>query len=240
MARRPTVLCLIPARSGSKRIPSKNTKLFQGEPLVGRTIAQALSLGFVDRIVVDTDSKEIARIGKKYGAEVPFLRPKRLATDSAQLSDAVLHVLKKLEVDEGFRSDFILLLQPTSPLRELEDIQKCWKRIKQGDVDAVVTIARTHPQLFVMKKRGLIERANKKIVSSSNMQSWPEGYLLNGCFVYIIKTDVFKREKTFVPRRTAGIVCPRWRSIDLDTKEDWVMAELVHKNRARIERALKK
>ena len=234
MTRPPSILCIIPARGKSKRIPGKNIRPFAGKPLVAHTILQARKLSFVDRIVVDTDSPKIAAVAKKYGAEVPFLRSARLATDVATITDAVLHLLARLEKAEGYKPDYVLLLQTTSPLREVRDIQKCWQRMKRGGEDAVVTVARTHPQLFVMDKKGTIVRANKRVVRSPNMQSWPTSYLLNGCFAYIIRTTALKREKTFVPKRTAAVECPRWRSVDLDTPEDWVMAELIYKNRKSI------
>jgi len=234
---KPRVLCVIPARSGSKRIPGKNAKLFLGKPLISYTIRQALKVPFVNRVIVDTDSSSIAKIAQKYGAEVPFLRPKYLATDKAKVMDSILHLLGRL-AKEGYRPDYILLLQTTSPLRELRDIEACWKRMQKGDATTVLTVCPTHPQLYYLGPNDDVILANKIMAESSNTQSWREGYLLNGCFVYLMKTEALLREKKILTKKTKAVVCPRWRSVDLDVPEDWVMGELLYKNRAKIEKAL--
>lgn len=239
MTKVPTVLCIIPARAGSKRIPGKNTKKFVGRPLIAYAIEQAKKLAFVNRVVVDTDSIAIATLAKKLGAEVPFLRPVPLASDTAKVVDSVLYLLMRLKKEEHYTPNFILLLQTTSPLRELQDIYACWNEIQKGNTDAVLTVAPTHPQLYTLRKGGILQSANKTRVRSSNMQAWPESYLLNGCFAYIIRTKVFLRDKTFQPKNTAAVLCPRWRSVDLDTKEDWVMGEFLYRNKKKIAFALK-
>lgn len=239
MSMQSRTLCIIPARGSSKRIPGKNSKLFAGKPLIAHTIAQSKQLKFVDRIIVDTDSPDIAAIAKKYGAQVPFLRPARLAGDKAKVADSAAHLLSRLAQEEEYRPEFILLLQTTSPLRELQDIEACWKKMQKGGADAVITVCPTHPRLYYLTKKGELLLANRKVVDSSNVQAWPPAFMLNGCFVYLIKTKTFLKERVFIPKRTKAVVCPRWRSADLDTPEDWVLAEHLYKNRGKIERALK-
>ena len=110
------VLCIIPARAGSKRIPGKNTKLFFGKPLIAHTIEQARKTAFITRVIVDTDSPHIAKIALKYGAEVPFLRPAELAKDTSKVVDSILCLLAKLKADEGYVPEYLVILQTTSPL----------------------------------------------------------------------------------------------------------------------------
>ena len=111
-----TTLAIIPARGGSKRIPNKNIRNFCDKPLIAYTIEQALATPFITRVIVDTDSKEIAKIAKTYGAEVPFIRPSHFATDKASINDALRHLLSSLKKEEGYEPDYIVLLQTTSPL----------------------------------------------------------------------------------------------------------------------------
>lgn len=231
-------LAIIPARGGSKGIPGKNIKIFHSKPLIAYTIEQAKQTGLFDRIIVDTDDKKIAAVAQKYGAEVPFLRPKRLASDKASVIDAVLLLLKRLKEKQSYEPDIITLLQTTSPLREISDIKKCWKSMQDPQIKSVCTICETHPRLYRLDGRKRLVLANKTEDSSTNRQAWPVGYLLNGCMVYMIRTDDFLKTKKFINNDTRGIVCPRWRSIDLDSKEDWVLAETIYANKKKIERGL--
>ncbi|MEK7208074.1 MAG: type II toxin-antitoxin system PemK/MazF family toxin [Patescibacteria group bacterium] len=232
------ILVYIPARGGSKRIPRKNIRLFAGKPLLARAIEQAKTVRFADRVVVDTDSEEIAAVAKKYGAEVPFLRPKRLAGDRAQVADALLCLLARLKKEEGYAPEHLVVLQTTSPLRELRDIEACWKLMQETDADTVLTVAPTHPRLYHLDRRGNIILANKRAVPSTNIQAWPPAYLLNGCFVYILKTAAFLKQRKVIMKNTKAIICDKWRSVDLDSPEEWVAAEFLFRHREEIGRDL--
>ena len=107
------LLAIIPARSGSKRIKNKNIKNFLGKPLIAYAISHAKKIPFVDRVVVDTDSQKILSIAKKYGAETPYLRPRKLASDKAQVIDAIIHLLNTLKKDEEYEPTHITILQAT-------------------------------------------------------------------------------------------------------------------------------
>ncbi|MEK7125819.1 MAG: acylneuraminate cytidylyltransferase family protein [Patescibacteria group bacterium] len=227
----PKILAIIPARSGSKRIPNKNIKNFLGKPLIARTIEQALACRFIDRVLVDTDSSKIATIAKRCGAEVPWLRPASLAGDTARVIDSIFYDLNRLKKEESYQPDYVLILQTTSPLRELRDIKDCWEMMRTGGASTVLTICPTHPKLYHLDKRGFIKLANGSEKKTNNTQAWPAGYVLNGCFVYIIKTAVLLREKRIITKKTRAVICPKWRSIDLDTPEEWAMAELLYKNK---------
>lgn len=234
------ILVIIPARAGSKRIPNKNIKKFLGKPLIAYTIKQALSLRFVDRVIVDTDSPKIAKIAKQYGAKVPWLRPAYLTRDNSQFVYSVLNVLKRFKKEEDYVPTHIMILQATSPLREIQDVTDCWKLIKSTDATTVLTVCPTHPRLYHLKKNNDIFLVNGSEAQSTNMQAWKPGYILNGCFVYIVKTPALLREKRVITKKTKAIICPKWRSVDLDTPEDWVLAELLYKNKKAIASRIKK
>ena len=233
------ILVIIPARGGSKRISNKNIRNFLGKPLIAHTILQAKSNKLIDRVIVDTDSPKIASVAKKYGAEAPYLRPKHLAGDKAQVVEAIIHLLNRLKKDEGYAPTHIVILQTTSPLREHRDIQACWNLMKRTNASTVLTIAPTHPRLYYLDNKSNIILANKKTSKSSNIQQWPPAYLLNGCFVYIVKTSALLKEKSVFTKNTKAVVCNKWRSIDLDTPEEWVLAEFLFKNKKALENQIK-
>lgn len=236
--KKPRVLVVIPARGGSKRIRNKNIRPFSGKPLIAHTIRQALALPFADRIIVDTDSTRIANVARKYGAEVPFLRPAHLAGDRSQTVDSLLYVLAHLEKD-GYKPDYILILQTTSPLREVGDIRKTWALMQRGGATTTVCVCPTHPQLYYLGKKNELELVNKPKRYSSNTQAWRDAYILNGSFAYVVDVQALKRERRIITKKTKAVVCPKWRSVDLDTPEEWVVEELLYKNRDAITKRLK-
>ena len=225
------ILAYIPARARSKRIPNKNIKNFLGKPLIAYTIEQAKAHEVISRVIVDTDSKKIAKIAKQYGAEVPFLRPRHLATDTTLIIDNILYVLTKLAKDEGYKPEYLMILQTTSPLRESKDIDDCIALMKEGGATTVLTVAPTHPKLYRLTPDNYTVLVNGSEHDPSNTQAWPKAYLLNGCFVYLIKIEVLLKEKNVITKKTRAVICPKWRSIDLDTPEDWIMAEVFYKNK---------
>jgi len=232
------ILAIIPARSGSKGIPNKNIRNFCGKPLLAYPIEVAKKSGVFDRIIVDTDSEEIAKIGKRFGAQVPYLRPKQLATDNSVVIDAVLLLLERLKAD-GYIPDIVSLLQTTSPLREVEDVLDCYKLLQKSGVDSVVTVCESHPRFYHLESDGKLVLVNKETENMINRQQVPMGYILNGCIVYMIKTSAFLKKKLFIYNGTYAVVCPKWRSVDLDNIEDWVHAEILYKNKDLIKRRLK-
>ena len=233
------LLTIIPARAGSKRIKNKNIKKFLGKPLIAYAISHAKKNPWIDRVIVDTDSLKIASIARKYGAEAPYLRPKRLAGDKAQVVDAIIHLLNKLKKDEEYEPTHVMILQTTSPLVEQKDVNACWDLMKKTDSTTVLTMAPTHPRLYWLNNKQNIVLANQNLIKSTNIQAWREAYLLNG-FVYIVKTSALLREKSIITKNTRAVICDKWRSVDLDTAEDWALAELLYKNKNRIKNRIKK
>ena len=129
-----TVLAIIPARAGSKGIINKNLKNFCGLPLIGHSINQAKSSKFIDKVIVSTESTDIRKVAQDLGAEVPFLRPKSLATDSAGNNEVILHAINKLKYD------IFILLQPTSPLRTSYDIDNCLNEMMRNKASMIFSI----------------------------------------------------------------------------------------------------
>jgi len=230
-------LAIIPARLGSKGIPRKNIRLFLGKPLIVYTIEQAKAAGIFDRILVDTDSELIANIAKKNGAEVPFLRPKELAKDNSSIVDAVLLLIDRLK-KTGYEPDVITLLQTTSPLREIADILVCWQKMQKKGVKSVCTVCQSHQRLYHLAQDGKLILVNPDSEAGINRQEVEKGYLLNGCMVYMIRLKTFLAIKKFGSSKTFGIILPKWRSVDLDEIEDWILAENIFKIREAIARRI--
>ena len=234
-----SILAIIPARSGSKRIANKNIRNFLGKPLIAYAIEQARACNFIDRIMVDTDSPQIAKIALKFGAEVPWLRPKRLAQDKSRIVDSVLYNLRRFKEQENYQPDYVIILQTTSPLREKKDILDCWRLMQKTKASTILTVSPTHPRLYYLGKKQNIILANGRESQSTNVQAWRPGYILNGCFVYIIKTSALLKEKSVITKNTKALICDKWRSVDLDEPADWVLAEYLYKNRKKITKRIK-
>jgi len=149
-------------------------------------------------------------------------------------------ILDRLEKEQNYKPTHLLILQTTSPLRELKDIMDCWKLMQSTNATTVLTVCPTHPCFYHMKENKDITIVNGNEGISTNMQAWPEGYILNGCFVYIVDIPTLRKERRVITAKTKAVVCPKWRSADLDTPEEWVMAEVLYKNKKKIEKQIKK
>lgn len=224
------VLAYIPARAGSKRLPGKNIKDFMGKPLIAYAIEQALAMPFIDRVIVDTESEEIAAIAKQYGADVPFLRPNELAQDDSNVIDTIIYTLDRLKEDEGYVPTHLLILQTTSPLREPEDIERSWKKILETDATAVITVCQIHPKLYNVDDEDTLHLVNNSDNTSTNAQAWDDGFIPNGG-VFITAVPELYSERTVMTKNTKAVVCPNWRSVDVDIPEEWAMAEVLYKHR---------
>lgn len=234
------IVAIIPARGGSKGILNKNIRVFEGKPLLAHTIAAAKKSRYITRIVVSTESEAIADVAIKYGAEVPFLRPMKLAQDRSKATDAVHHLLVTMEKKTGYRPDYVVLLQPTSPFRESEDIDGALDLLFKQKASAVVSVCRTEQLLFIKDKKGTLKLvSDKSFLKSGNRQELPDTYKLDGSMVYAIKTSVFLKKKTFIPKGVIAFEIPRWRAVDIDEPQDFLVGELIFHNRKKIERALK-
>ena len=227
------ILGLIPARSGSKGLPRKNIKPLLGKPLIARTIEQALVSKYLNRVVVSTDDKEIAEISIKYGAEVPFVRPKELAEDDAKGIDVVLHAIDWFKEDDKQKKyDLIMLLQPTSPLRTTEDIDKAIELLFLKKAKAIVSVCEVdHHPLWAntLPKDGCMKDFIRQEIMNKNRQELPKFYRLNGA-IYLAYCNYIKEQESFFGEKTFAYIMPRERSIDIDDEIDFKLAQILIKN----------
>jgi CMP-N,N'-diacetyllegionaminic acid synthase len=223
-------LFIILARGGSKGIPKKNTKVLCDKPLIAWSIEQGLNSKFCNKLVVSTDDQEIATIAQSYGAEVPVLRPAELATDTATSIDAVTHMVKFLE-QQGELFDTICLLEPTSPLRDTEDIDNAYnlllKNQKARSIVGVSKVTSAHPAfLNRIQEDGFISSFTD--FSIHRRQDIEELYFFEGS-VYISYTDTFLKEKSFYHLQALAYKVPFWKSFEIDDPEDFVVVEAILK-----------
>jgi CMP-N,N'-diacetyllegionaminic acid synthase len=223
----------IPARAGSKGIKEKNIRPFAGKPLIEWTIESALKCNKVDHVVVSTDSKEIARVSKKAGAEI-ISRPSELAGDKTPMIDAVTHGLDELSRHLGEKPDLLVLLQPTSPLRTPKDIDEAVDLFLASDCDSVISVSDSNKKAYHSFKiqSGYLEPLLGWEWIGSNRQDLPCLLEPNGA-IYVIKPEVLKKKKAFITRRTIPYLMPPERSVDIDTAADFALAEWYHSGRER-------
>lgn len=217
-------LALIPARGGSKGIPRKNVRLLANKPLIAWTIESALQATSIDRVVVSTENEEIASIAKAWGADIPFMRPTALAADDTPSMDVVYHALDQLD-----EYDWVLLLQPTSPLRAAEDIDEMSAFCQQAQAPAAVSICpcSKHPfWTYWQAPNGLLHPLVTDQPLIARRQDCPPAFELNGA-MYLGRTSWLRQQSHFVTSETVGYRMPRSRSLDLDTPDDWLLAEFL-------------
>jgi N-acylneuraminate cytidylyltransferase len=212
-----TVLGIIPARGGSKGVPRKNVRVLAGKPLLQWTVEAARAARSIDRLILSTDDDEIAELGTSLGVDVPFRRSASASSDVASAADVVVHALASV----GERYDYLVYLQPTSPLREADDIDRCLERLVALQADSCVTITETpvRPEwLFYLDDRDRLAPVLGR-VDTRPRQALSPCYLLNGA-VFAIRTAVFERTRTFVVEGTVGYLMPAERSLDVDEPAD--------------------
>jgi CMP-N,N'-diacetyllegionaminic acid synthase len=220
------ILALIPARGGSVSIPRKNLAVLGSMPLIAWTIIQAKHVAELDRIIVSTEDVEIAETAKKYGAEVPFMRPKELAQSDTPTIEVAFHALDWLESNESYFADAVLLLQPTSPFRTAADIKQAIGLLSTENCPAVVSVTPSHPHPFLafrVNNRGCLDQLWNYDINQARRQDLPDAYYLNGA-IYLIWTDVLRRCKSFIPPGTKALIMPRERSLDIDEPFDLLIA----------------
>lgn len=220
------VLAIIPARGGSKGVPRKNLRNLAGKPLIAWTIEEAKKSKYIDRLILSSEDAEIIKVAKEYGCEVPFVRPSELAQDETAGIDPLLHALEELA---GY--DYIVSLQPTSPLRITEDIDACIEKMMETNSPACVSVTEPANSPYWMyyvsdqeKMVPLIEQDSLTV----RRQDLPAVYALNGA-VYVAEVDWLKRNKSFLTKETSAFIMPIYRSYDIDTERDFRVCEFMVK-----------
>jgi CMP-N,N'-diacetyllegionaminic acid synthase len=217
-----TYLALIPARAGSKGIPQKNLKPLAGKPLIAWSIEQAKSAKGIGRVVLSTDGADIAAEARKWGAEVPFVRPAEISTDSASTELAMIHAVEALGKD-GYRPDFVVLLQPTSPIRRKGAIDAAIRLLEENNADSLVSTREIHPFLW---KNPQNAQAGYDVQRRPRRQDVPDDerlYEENGS-IYITRTDVLMRDHCRLGGKIVAFAMSSAESIDIDTAEDFALA----------------
>ena len=222
-------IAIIPARSGSKRIPHKNIKDFLGKPIIAYSIETALQSGLFDEVMVSTDSENIAAIARQYGAKVPFLRSRETADDYATLSDVIDEVLQTYRDKENIEFDYVCCMLATAPFVQKEDVIAAYNKLIHNDIDAVFPVVRyDFPIQRAMQFEGdlirMIAPENKEARSQDLTPSFHDAGLY-----YWIKTQVFNKQKTLWTDQTSALEISAYKAQDIDTPEDWQMAELKYK-----------
>ena len=228
------ILGIIPARAGSKGLKDKNILKLNKKPLIAWSILAAKKSKVLSKVIVSTDSLKISRIAKKYGAEVPFMRPAKYSGDNAKSSDLIIHALKFF-IKKKIHFDYVVLIEPTSPLREASDIRKCISLIKKNEIDTLVSVSKVkspHPR-FIYKFSS--EFKIKPYISSkknlsARRQDVESLYFLEGT-IYCSNVKTFLRKKTFYHNNTSAFVVPKWKSIEIDSLFDLKLSEFIMKNK---------
>jgi N-acylneuraminate cytidylyltransferase len=216
------VLAIIPARGGSKGVPRKNLRLLGGKPLLKWTVDAARASRYIDRLVLSTDSDEIAALGRTLGLDVPFGRSAKASSDEALARDVIEDALAKL--DETF--EYLVYLQPTSPFRSTEDIDGCLEAVQATSAPFGISLRPSvdRPEwTMIIKPNGLIQSRDASF-DVSPRQDLREAFVLNGA-VYVGNVAAYLKSRTFLTEETVGYVMPEERSLDLDSEFEFTLAE---------------
>ena len=223
------ILGLIPARGGSKGVPNKNIKLLGGKPLINYTIEVGLACAEITKLVVSTDSPEIAKISKAAGAEVPFLRPAELATDTSPSIDTVIHAVEFFR-KEGNQFDAVCLLQPTSPFRTAEEVQQAISTFVEKDADSLISVRKVPHQFnphWIFEPNAdddFLKIATGESEIITRRQELPPAYYRDGS-IYLVKTEVLLKKRSLYGARIAFSLSENEAFVNIDTMEDWETAE---------------
>lgn len=229
------MIAIIPARGGSKGLPGKNIKQLCGKPLIAYSIEAALNSKYIDRVIVTTDSAAIASVSEKYGAEVPFLRPENLASDTASAVDVYLHAVEYLMQESHSRIDKFMVLLPTAPLRTTIHINEAIEKFNRQKAVSLISVkeAETPVTWYMNKdKNDYIFNAGFGTGNAvTNRQVNLRYYIPNGA-IYILDYELLKNQKTYYCKNTIGYVMSEENSVDIDTLVDFEYAEfLMSKNK---------
>ena len=221
-------ICFIAARGGSKGVQKKNSRIIAGKPLIAHTIEKAINSKIFQHVIVSSEDSEIISISKKFGAEVPFVRPKNLATDSASMNEVLLHAIKKL-YSLGYKFDILVNRDCTVPFIQNKDIQGSVKLLKQKKCDAVFGVYRQHhnPYFNMMEsdKKGFLKFSKKVEKRILTRQSAPVVYQLNGLFTVDVK-KFLKHNTLIMPKILPYEISPEtgWM---IDTEFEFKIAEMI-------------
>lgn len=216
------------ARGGSKGLPGKNIRPLGGKPLIAWSIEHALSVARIDRVIVSTDSEEIAAVAKAHGACVPFMRPAELAADQSPEWLAWRHALNFLKLTEGKLPDIMVSVPATAPLRQAIDIENCLDEYAKGDADVVITVSEAHrsPYFNMVRENndGSVGLVIPPTSAIARRQDVPVVYDM-ATVAYVVKPEFVLSSDAIFKGRVRAVQVPKERAIDIDTLFDFRMAE---------------
>lgn len=222
-----SVLALVPARGGSKGLPGKNVRSLCGRPLMKWSVDAGLASRFVDLVVVSTDSQDIAEVATASGASVPFLRPAELSGDAASSVDVVIHALDFL-AQGGKIFDIVVLLEPTSPLRDSSDIDQAVQKMVDAHASAIVSVCRvesSHPAfVFRQSSDGRLIPFMERPPTGLRRQEIEPMFFLDGS-IYASEVQALRERRSFYHSDTIAYEVPKWKSFEIDDLEDFQIVE---------------
>ncbi len=224
------ILAIVPARGGSKRLPKKNLMKLNGKPLIAYSIEAAKDSKYIDDVILSSESEEIIDVARKWGAEVPFVRPQELAEDTTRSIDVVTHALETLS--ESY--DAVILLQPTSPLRTTADIDNAIEDFYKKDAVSVIGVCEVeHSPLWsnTLDESMSMENFLDDKYNNSRSQDLPMYYRINGAFYMSRTKSVLANETFFVKKDIYAYLMSQEDSVDIDTKLDFIVANAILKER---------
>lgn len=230
----PETLAIIPARGNSKGVAGKNLTLLASRPLIAHTIAAACQARRLGRIILSTDSEPIAEVARDCGAAVPFIRPAELARDDTPTIPVLVHAVQWLAEHEAYEPDYVMCLQPTSPFRAAEDIDRAIDLAEQRKADSVVSVTEPdHPPHWMRRidDEGRLHAFIDSQLAIARRQEQPTAYALNGA-IYLVRRQVLIEQQTLYTERTFAYVMPRQRSMDIEDTWDVHVADLILSNAA--------
>ena len=223
-------VALICARGGSKGVRGKNIRLLKGRPLIGWSIQVAKRVSQISRIIVSTDSEEIARIAREQGAEVPFARPSALAEDSSPEWLVWRHALDYLRMDEKESLDGLVVVPPTSPLRSSQDIENCISEYERGGVDVVITVSEAHRNpyfnMVTVNDQGFVELVISPKENFYRRQDAPNIFDVT-TVCYVVRAQFVQQYSGIFEGKVRSVFVPPERALDIDTELDFKFAEFL-------------
>jgi N-acylneuraminate cytidylyltransferase/CMP-N,N'-diacetyllegionaminic acid synthase len=225
------ILCIIPAREGSKGIVNKNIQKLNGKHLIEYSISCAKNSDLVNRIIVSTDGDKIAKISKKAGAEIPFKRPKKWSHDKASQLDVIKHTLEFLEKSEAYFPDIITILHPTNPFVTSKNLDKSIRKLRRSKADLVLGVmaVKTHPFRSFWHKSQFLEKFSKDFDKYYQRQTFPKLYSPTGD-IYTFRYSSFKKYgKIFGPKIEPLIYSPEEITMNIDSPYDLFLSEMTMK-----------
>ena len=241
MIKNKKILAIIPARSGSKGLLNKNIKILNKKPLIYWPIKAVKKSKYVDKAILSTDSKKIQKISLKYGIESPFLRPKKISLDKTPTFEVIKHAINFFSNQNTF-FDYVVLLEPTSPLTTSDDIDTAIEKLHKNKkkADSIVSVSENvnqHPDFNVkVKKNGMLAKFITKQVK--RRQDISKVFFFDGS-LYISKTSSYLKNKTFFHNKTVAFVSPKWKSIEIDDIVDLICVEAIMKNLKKLNKVKK-